>query len=106
LEYKDYLAIVEAPLSEERSLAVIAAAKKLVPNKPIRYLINTHHHFDHSSGIRTYVAEGATVITSEMNKDYYEQAWKAPRTLAPDQLSQNPKKATFVTVKDKYVLTD
>ena len=106
IEYKDFIAVVEAPNSEERSLAVIAEAKKLVPNKPIRYLINTHHHWDHSSGIRTYVAEGATVITSEANKAYYEDAWKRPRTIEPDNLSRNPKKAAFVTVKDKYVLTD
>ena len=106
IEYKDFIAVVEAPNSEERSLAVIAEAKKLVPNKPIRYLINTHHHWDHSSGIRTYVAEGATVITSEPNKAYYEDAWKRPRTLEPDNLARTPKKATFITVKDKYVLTD
>ena len=106
IEYKDFLAVVEAPNSEERSLAVIAEVKKLVPNKPIKYLINTHHHWDHSSGIRTYVAQGATVITSDVNKAYYESAWKAPRTLGPDNLSKNPKKATFVTVKDKYELTD
>jgi glyoxylase-like metal-dependent hydrolase (beta-lactamase superfamily II) len=106
IEYPAYIAVVEAPLSEERSLAVIAEAKKLVPNKPIKYLINTHHHWDHSSGIRTYVAEGATVITSEMNKAYYEQDWKAPRTLDPDMLAKSPKKATFITVKDSYSLTD
>jgi glyoxylase-like metal-dependent hydrolase (beta-lactamase superfamily II) len=106
LEGKDFITVVEAPLSEERSLAVIAEAKKLVPGKPIRYLVNTHHHFDHSSGIRTYVAEGATIVTSEVNKDYYEQAWKAPRMLVPDNLSRNPKKATFVTVKDSYTLDD
>jgi glyoxylase-like metal-dependent hydrolase (beta-lactamase superfamily II) len=106
IEYKDFLAVVEAPNSEERSLAVIAEVKKLVPGKPIKYLVNTHHHWDHSSGIRTYVAEGATVITSESNKAYYEDAWKRPRTLDPDLLAKNPKKATFITVKDKYVLTD
>ena len=106
IEYPAYIAVVEAPLSEERSLAVIAEAKKLVPNKPIKYLINTHHHWDHSSGIRTYVAEGATVITSEMNKAYYEQAWKAPRTLDKDMLAKSPKKANFITVKDSYSLTD
>lgn len=106
LEYKDYLAVVEAPNNEERSLAVIAEAKKLVPGKPIKYLINTHHHFDHSGGIRTYVAEGAVIVTGAGNKAYYEQAWKAPRTLAPDTLAQNPKKASFIEVKGEYVLTD
>jgi glyoxylase-like metal-dependent hydrolase (beta-lactamase superfamily II) len=106
IEFKDYVAVVEAPNDENRSNAVIAEVKNLVPSKPIKYLINTHHHFDHSGGVRTYVAEGATIITNDGNKSFYETAWKAPRTLMPDKLSQNPKKATFVTYKDKYVLTD
>jgi glyoxylase-like metal-dependent hydrolase (beta-lactamase superfamily II) len=106
VEYPTYLVMIEAPLDEERSMAVIAEAKKLAPNKPIKYLINTHHHFDHSGGVRTYVAEGATIITNEINKAYYEHVWKAPRTLQPDQLAQNPRKPTFITVKDKYTLAD
>ncbi len=106
VEFKDYVAVVEAPLNEARSSAVIEEVKKLVPNKPIKYLVNTHHHFDHSGGVRTYVAEGATIITNAGNKAFYEAAWKAPRTLDPDKLAQSPKKATFITYKDKYVLTD
>jgi glyoxylase-like metal-dependent hydrolase (beta-lactamase superfamily II) len=106
VDFKDYVAVIEGPLDEGRSLAVIAEVKKLAPNKPIRYLINTHHHFDHSGGIRTYVAEGATIITHEMNRPYYEKTFAMPRTLSPDELSKNPKEAKFVTVTDKYVLTD
>ena len=106
VEYPTYLVMIEAPLDEARSMAVIAESKKLAPNKPIKYLINTHHHFDHSGGLRTYVAEGATIITHEMNKAYYERVWMAPHTLEPDQLARNPKKPTFITVKDKYSLTD
>jgi glyoxylase-like metal-dependent hydrolase (beta-lactamase superfamily II) len=104
-EFPDHLVVIEAPLSEARSLAVIAEAKNLVPNKPIRYLINTHHHFDHSSGVRTFIAEGATIITHEINRPFYERAWAAPRTLEPDRLAQNPRNAEFLTVSDKHVLT-
>jgi glyoxylase-like metal-dependent hydrolase (beta-lactamase superfamily II) len=106
VEFQNYVAVVEAPLNEARSLAVIAEVKKLVPDKPIRYLINTHQHFDHSGGIRTYVAEGATVITQAADKTFYEQAWKQPRTLDPDRLAQNPKKAAFITYQRQYVLSD
>jgi glyoxylase-like metal-dependent hydrolase (beta-lactamase superfamily II) len=104
--FKDYIAVIEAPLSEERSMAVIAEAKKLVPNKPIKYVISTHHHFDHSGGLRTYVAEGATVVTDESNKSYFEKTFQAPATLVPDAQSKSPKPATFEAVKDKFVLTD
>jgi glyoxylase-like metal-dependent hydrolase (beta-lactamase superfamily II) len=106
VEYPTYITVIESPLNDERAIAVIAEAKKLVPNKPIKYLVNTHNHFDHLGGVRAFVAEGATIITNAMNKPYYEKIYKAPHTLAPDRLSQNPKKATYITVKDKYVLSD
>ena len=106
VEFPTYMAVIEGPLGDARSDAVMAEAKKLVPDKPIKYLINTHHHFDHLGGVRAYVAAGATIITNEGNKAFYETAWKAPHTLQPDMLSQNPKPATFITFKDKYVLSD
>src|ERR1700722_3664500 len=106
VEFPTYITVIEGPLGEARSLAVIAEAKRLVPNKPIKYLINTHSHFDHSGGVRTYVAEGATIITQEINVPFYQKAWAAPRALAPDNLSKGAKEANFLPVKEKYVLTE
>ena len=106
IDQRDHIVVVEAPLDEARSLAVIAKVKETIPNKPIRSVINTHVHFDHSGGLRTYVAEGATIVTHEMNKPYYEKAWAAPRTLNPDRMAQSNKTATFETFTDKHVLTD
>ena len=99
--------MIEGPLNDAPSLAAILdEARKLVPGKPIKYLVNTHNHFDHAGGIRAYVAEGATVITQPANKPFYEQVWKAPAHSRARRLSKNPKKASFITFKDKYVLTD
>jgi glyoxylase-like metal-dependent hydrolase (beta-lactamase superfamily II) len=112
VEFRDFSAVVEAPLNEERSLAVIAEVYKLIPNKPIRYLINTHHHFDHLGGTRTYVAEGATIVTHQGNREFYENVLfsPAPRTLQPDRLfALNPdviRDAVVETVNQKYVVSD
>ncbi|HEY3137081.1 MAG TPA: MBL fold metallo-hydrolase, partial [Blastocatellia bacterium] len=106
VEFKDHVVVIEGPQNEERSLAVIAEVKKLAPNKPIRYLVNTHHHFDHSGGIRAFGAEGATIVTHQINKAFYERASRAPRTLGPDKLSQPGKPMAIVTMRDKMVLSD
>ncbi len=106
IDQRDHIVVVEAPQNEARSVAVIAKVKETIPNKPIRYLINTHAHFDHSGGLRTYVDEGATIVTHALNKPYYEQAWAAPRTINPDKLARSNKSATFETFTDKHVLTD
>jgi glyoxylase-like metal-dependent hydrolase (beta-lactamase superfamily II) len=106
VDFKDYIVIVEGPQSEERASAIIAEAKRLIPNKPIRYVVNTHQHFDHASGLRTFVAEGATVITHQVNKPYYEKTFAAPHTLTPDKLASAKRKPTIETMTEKKVLSD
>jgi glyoxylase-like metal-dependent hydrolase (beta-lactamase superfamily II) len=106
IEMKDYLIVVEAPHGERRSMAVMAEVKKLVPHKPIKYLINTHHHFDHSAGVRAYAAEGVTIVTHEVNRPYFERAALNSWTLDPDRLAKSKKKPVFQTMGDNMVLTD
>jgi glyoxylase-like metal-dependent hydrolase (beta-lactamase superfamily II) len=106
VEFRDYVVVVEGIGSEARSLAVMDEIAKVVPSKPIRYVINTHAHYDHAGGLRTYVAKGATVVTHERNKPFFEKVWARPRTIAPDLLSKSPRPATFETVADKKVMTD
>jgi glyoxylase-like metal-dependent hydrolase (beta-lactamase superfamily II) len=78
----------------------------VIPNKPIRYAVLSHHHFDHTSGLPAVVAEGATIVTHEVNKAFFENALAQPRTLAPDAMSRSGKKAVIETVGDKRVFTD
>jgi glyoxylase-like metal-dependent hydrolase (beta-lactamase superfamily II) len=106
IEMKDHLILVESPLNDERAAAVLTEVKNLVPNKPIKYVIATHHHFDHAGGLRAMAAEGVTVIAHDVNKAFLEKALAAPATIRPDRLAKSGKKGTVEGVRDKRVLTD
>ena len=112
VEFGDYVAVIEAPLNEERSLVVIGEVNRLIPSKPIRFIVTTHHHWDHLGGLRAYIHEGATVITHDGNKPYYKEVLRAgPWTLEPDRFSLHPPEEwsegyIFETLNEKYVLVD
>ena len=106
VEFKDYVMMLEAGQSEARGLAYIAETKKLIPNKPIRYVMNTHPHSDHTGGLPPLVAEGATIITQKNNAAFLEKSLNTPRTLLNDTLAKNPKKAKIEAVDEKKVYTD
>ena len=107
VEFRDHVAVIEAPLNEERSLAVIEEVMNLVGDEPIRFIVNTHHHWDHLGGLRAYVHEGATVITYEGNRPYYQEVLRArPWLLEPDRFSLYPLEEwsegyIFETVREK-----
>jgi glyoxylase-like metal-dependent hydrolase (beta-lactamase superfamily II) len=93
VEFADHILIFEpGAQNEARSQAIIAEAKKVIPNKPVRYGVISHHHFDHTGGLENVVAEGITIVTPVVNKAFFERALSAPRTLVGDALAKNPKK--------------
>lgn len=106
IEMKDHMVLVETPLNDGRSTAVMAQVKQLAAGKPIRFMINSHNHFDHSGGVRTAVAEGATIVTQAGNKVYFEKILANPNKISPDLLAKSGKKANIMAVGDKQVMTD
>ena len=107
VEFRDHSLVFEpAGQNEARAQAIIDEVKRVIPNKPIRYGVLSHHHFDHTSGLPAVVAEGITIVTHEANKAFLENALGAPRTLAPDSMARSGKKAVIETVGDKRVFTD
>ena len=106
VEMSDHLVVIEGPLDDARADAVIAAVKNLVPNKPIKHVVNSHHHFDHAGGLGAFAADGATIITDDSTKAFLEQSLAAPRSIHPDKLAQSGKKATVEGMPDKRVLSD
>jgi glyoxylase-like metal-dependent hydrolase (beta-lactamase superfamily II) len=108
VEFADHIFLYEpGPQNEARSLAIIAEAKKVIPNKPIRYGVISHHHFDHTGGLSGAVAEGITIVTHQVNVPFFERALAAPRTLAPDAMSKSGKKLKIEGITgDKRVFQD
>jgi len=103
--FPDHSLLVEAPLSDDRTQALTAKIKEIAPGKPVRYVVMTHYHFDHSGGLRGWIAQGATIVTTAGNKAFVEQVASAKHTIRPDDLSRAPKAATVETYTGKRVFS-
>jgi glyoxylase-like metal-dependent hydrolase (beta-lactamase superfamily II) len=113
VEFKDWVTVFEAPTNEKRSLAVIEEVVKLAPNKPIRWLVSSHVHFDHIGGLRTYLHIGSTIITSRKNIEFlnHEVLNYRAQLIEPDITSQWPPTElaegyNFEAINENYVITD
>jgi len=106
VEFGDHMTLIEAPQSDARSLAVIARAREVNPKKPLTELVNSHHHFDHSGGIRAAIAEGLTIITHQGNVALFENMAKRAHTVVPDALAKNPKPAMIKGISEDTTLSD
>lgn len=106
IEMKDHIMLVESPLFDGRALPVLAEVKKLASGKPIAIVVNSHHHFDHAGGLRSAVAEGATLVTSDLALPYFQRVLANPNTIAPDAMQRSGRKPVLMGVKGQRVFTD
>jgi glyoxylase-like metal-dependent hydrolase (beta-lactamase superfamily II) len=106
IEFSDHLMLIDAPQSEARTLAVIAKAKQTVPNKPLTQLVTTHHHFDHTAGLRAAIAEGMNVITHAGNEEWVKRMASRPHTSQPDALAKNATRLVVETVDAEKQFSD
>lgn len=106
VEFDDHVTLIEAPQNDTRALAVIAKVKELHPNKPLTHVVTSHHHFDHSGGVRAAISEGLTVIAHQAAKGFYEEMASRKHTIVADALAKNPKPLTIETVDGQLELKD
>jgi len=105
-EFDDHLILFEVPLNEMRTLAVIDTARTLRPNKPLTHVIVSHHHFDHSGGLRAAVARGLTIIMYRGNVDFFKELVARRHSIVPDALAMNPQPLKIEAVDDELILKD
>jgi glyoxylase-like metal-dependent hydrolase (beta-lactamase superfamily II) len=106
VEFRDHVVVLEAGQSEARGLAIIAEVKRLFPGKRIRYVVNTHPHFDHAAGLPPFVAEGVTILEHDNSRFFMEASLSEPRTLVGDTMAKARKKPKVEGVIDRLVLQD
>lgn len=105
MEFADYSVVLDGLQNDARVAEIIRLARELVPGKPIGYVLVTHNHFDHASGLRQFVAEGATIITHETNRAFFENVLTTPR-LDPAQPGSGDMPVNVLGVGDFHALDD
>ena len=106
IEMADHIVVADTPNDEARAVAVLAKAKELIPNKPIRFVVTSHHHWDHLGGIRAAIDEGATIVTHRSNKAFLERVAKTPHTIGPDRPAASKKPVKIRAIGDDATLKD
>ena len=105
-EFDDHLTMVEANRTDAALQAILDVANALVPGKRVTQVIQSHHHFDHSVGLRAAVAQGLTIISRRGNEGIFREMVARPARMFPDALGRSPKALKFIPVDDHLKLKD
>jgi hypothetical protein len=106
VEMRDHLIVFDAPVMDVQSNWVLAQARAKYPNKPVKYLVLTHHHMDHAGGLRAYAAQGATIVVGKGAGEHFRRVLAAPFTRNPDLASRDLSRTEIVEVAGRRVLSD
>ena len=105
-EFDDHLTMVEANRTDAALQAILDVVNALVPGKRVTQVIQSHHHFDHSVGLRAAVAQGLTIISRRGNEGIFREMVARPAKMFPDALGRSPKPLKFIPVDDHLKLKD
>ena len=106
VEMRDHLIVFDAPVNDWQSNWTIRTAQARYANKPVRYLVLTHHHMDHAGGLRAYLAQGATLVVGRGATAHYRKVLASPATRNPDVAPRDYSKVNIIEVSDRYTMSD
>jgi glyoxylase-like metal-dependent hydrolase (beta-lactamase superfamily II) len=106
IEFADHLVMFEAYNNEADTFARLDVADALVPGKKVTHVIVSHHHFDHSGGLRAAVSRGLNIVARRGNEGIFREMVARPAPNFPDALARNPQPLKFLPVDEQLVLDD
>jgi len=106
VEMSDHLIVFDAPVTDAQSLWVVNAAKEKFPGKPIRWVVLTHHHMDHTGGVRGFLAEGAALVVGQGAGAHFRRVLDAPATRNPDMRPRDFSRTPILEVPESHVMSD
>jgi glyoxylase-like metal-dependent hydrolase (beta-lactamase superfamily II) len=106
VEMRDHLIVFDAPVTDAQSNWVLGQARMKYPDKPVKFLVLTHHHMDHAGGLRAYAAQGATIVVGRGAADHFRRVLAAPFTRNPDLPARDLSRTEIIEVSDKRVFSD
>jgi glyoxylase-like metal-dependent hydrolase (beta-lactamase superfamily II) len=109
VEQSDGLVLVDAPFYEDRGAALVEFAATEFPGKPIKYVVASHFHEDHVSGIREVLGRtDAKLVVQASVEGFWQTLLGARSELKPDALAATPRDVEILTVPDggERVLAD
>jgi glyoxylase-like metal-dependent hydrolase (beta-lactamase superfamily II) len=106
VEMSDHLIVVDAPVTDAQSMWLVNAAKARFPNKPIRWVVLTHHHMDHAGGVRGLLGDGATLVVGQGAWQHFTRVLAAPTTRNPDLKPADFSRTAIMEVPQSHVMTD
>lgn len=87
VEFPEFVVVVEGPYTEAQSLTLAHMIEENI-GKPIRYVVPTHPHYDHTGGLRGLAASGASVLAASGHEDEIRGIVESPHTNPPDALAE------------------
>lgn len=106
VEMKDHVVVYDAPVSDWQANWVLSAVRAKYLRKPVKYIVLTHHHMDHTGGIRAYANEGATIVTGKGTGEHWKRVLAAPYTRNPDLAPKDLTRTPIIEVTDKWIHSD
>jgi glyoxylase-like metal-dependent hydrolase (beta-lactamase superfamily II) len=102
--FDEYVVVLEAGAGQGRN--IIARIREVASGKPIRYVVATHFHDDHVAGLRPFIAEGTTIVTTADAKGRIEALARTRSRLAPDTLDRSPRAPVIEVVEKQRTFKD